>query len=251
MIKASSNASRGWTRAALAAAGLVCVSAMPFAAAAQTYLPPPGSTSAADQEQNRVEQLESQLRQATADNERLQYQLMQAQQEIARLQQMTGDLAATNNSLQQPAPSAQPAPAPRSDAAPPATPADPAASYSAARQLLLNGQTAEAEIAFTNFLRDNPNAQTAPDARYWLSFTHLARNDYQAAASGFVDYLQRYPQGARAPEAQVRLGMALAGLGRASQACAAFRDMPTRYPRASQAARDLAARESRTARCPA
>lgn len=254
MTKAFSNASRGWTRAAMAAASLVCVSAAPLAAWADPALP----TAAADQEQNRVEQLEAQLRQATADNERLQYQLMQAQQEISRLQQMTGDLAAANNSLQtapppQPAPiqAPPPPPAPRSDATPPATPADPAASYSAARQLLLNGQNAEAEVAFTNFLRDNPNATTAPDARYWLAFTHLARNDYQSAASGFVDYLQRYPSGPRAPEAQVRLGMALAGLGQTRQACAAFRDMPTRYPRASQAARDLATREARTARCTA
>ena len=255
MMTAISIAPRGWKRAALAAASLACVFAAPLAASAQTNLPPPGATSAADLEQNRVELLEAQLRAATAENERLQFQLIQAQREVARLQQVTGDLAATNNALQTPAPAPAapptPPPSPRSENTAPAAPADAAASYGAARQLLLNGRTAEAEVAFTDFLRDNPDAATAPDARYWLAFTYLARNNYQSAASSFVDYLQRYPSGPRAPEAQVRLGMALAGLGNTRQACAAFRDMPARYPRASQTARDLATRESRAARCTA
>jgi tol-pal system protein YbgF len=241
---------------------------------AQTALPPPSSTTVADAEQNRVEALERQLREATAENERLQFQLIQAQRDVARLQQVTGDLAAANTSLQAPAtPVAPPqntpnviSPAPSAAPRPPVpeqrsslgelsvpatTPPDAAAAYSAARQLLLNGRTAEAETAFTDFLSVHGDATSAPDARYWLAFTYLARNNYQSAAASFVDYLQRYPTAARAPEAQVRLGMALIGMGQTRQGCAAFRDMPTRYPRASQAARDLATRESRAARCTA
>lgn len=288
-----SRASRGWIAASIAAASL----AFAPAAQAQTNLPPPGGTSAADQRQDRIEALEAQLREATAENERLQHQLILAQREIARLQQMTGELAAANSSLQESDQPAQaesggsspaPAPTPPGDqssasqtvqqaaglspaqqraqgtlgdmsasavpaSTPPAPPppADPGAVYGAARQLLLNGQVAEAEAAFAEFLRDYGDAEMAPDARYWLAFTLLARNNYQSAAASFVDYLQRYPRGARAPEAQVRLGMALAGLGQTRQACAAFRDVPSRYPNASRAVRDLATRESRASNCQA
>src|SRR5262245_4368989 len=123
MTRAFHNASRGWRQAVLAAVSLACVCAAPqfgftSAASAQTPLPPPGATTAADLEQNRVESLERQLREATAENERLQFQLRQAQREIARLQQVTGDLAAANTNLQTPTapPPAPAAPTPRPQA---------------------------------------------------------------------------------------------------------------------------------------
>jgi tol-pal system protein YbgF len=261
----------------IAAAGFLLAST----ASAQTALPPP-AYGTADQRQDQIEELQGQLRDATAQNEQLQYQLLQANREITRLRGMVGELAGVNQSLSAaPAdPNAAAAPddgkppepgAPGQSAlndaqqratgtlgtvpaaavpAPPA-PADPAPAYSQARQLLNNGRLAEAEAAFTDFLQVYPNAETAPDARYLLAYTLLARNSYNEAASGFVDYLRRYPNGARAPDAQVRLGMALNGMGQTRQACAAWADVPRRYTRAPQSLRDRAASEARAAHCPA
>jgi tol-pal system protein YbgF len=130
-------------------------------------------------------------------------------------------------------------------------PADPVQVYNDARGLLVGGKYADAEIAFQQYLQQFPDAQNAPDARFWLAYTLLARNNYQDAASNFVDYLQHNRTAARAPEAQVRLGMALAGMGQTQQACAAFADVTRRYPNASRAVRDLATRESNAARCAA
>lgn len=253
-------------RCAILAAGLAL--GLPALASAQTVLPPPGAYGQADARQDRIEELENQLREATAENERIQFELMQARREVSRLQAMVGDLSAANAAIPEepPAPSAPAAPAspqrqlqeqhtgtlgalPASAA--PAAPVEPGVAYGQARELLLNGRYAEAEAAFTQFLEQHPTADSAPDARYWLAFALLARSNFQGAAAGFLDYLQRHATGPRAPEALVRLGMALAGLDREREACAAFRDLPRRYPRASQSVRDLATREQRALTCAA
>jgi tol-pal system protein YbgF len=230
----------------------------------------------ADQRQDRVEDLERQLREATAENERLEYRLQQAQREITRLRGMVGDLAGVNQSLSEAPPQleggatpptgggstpppTQPTPAP----APPQTtgslgtlpadalPGDAGVAYGRARQLLVNGQLAEAEAAFDQFLRTFPDAETAADARFWFAYTLLARNNYRDAAASFVQYLQAAPNGPRAPEAQVRLGMALVGMGDQTRGCGAFSSLARRYPSAPRNVRDLAAREARVANCPA
>jgi tol-pal system protein YbgF len=258
--------------AALAAAGLF----MSAEALAQPRQPAPAPTISADQWQDRVEDLERQLRDATAENERQQYELLQAQREITRLRALVGELSAVNQSLSQGAPETSaaptggssvnnraPAPSPAPAPAPPqqtgslgtlpadALPGDAGAAYSRARQLLVNGQLAEAELAFGEFLRAFPDAETAADARFWFAYTLLARNNHRDAASSFVQYLQVAPNGPRAPEAQVRLGMALVGLGELQQGCGAFSSLGRRYPNAPRNVRDLAVRESRAANCPA
>jgi tol-pal system protein YbgF len=261
--------------AALAAAGFLFAAAP---VAAQTQLPPP-SYGQADTRQDRIEELENQLREATAENERLQFELNQAQRELTRLRGMVGELAGVNQSLsqgQQPAADGAAPQAPPSGggesapsglnqaqrnatgtlgtipagAAPP-PPADPVAQYSQARELLVNGRYAEAEVAFGDFLETYPRDSNAADARFWFAFTQLARNNYTDAAANFVQYLQGSPNGPRAPEAQVRLGMALVGMGQSRQGCSAFAALPRRYPNASRFVRDLAARESRAANCAA
>ncbi len=260
-------AARG--RCAIIAPGLALAAlALAFSgtASAQTALPPPAVFGQADTRQDRIEELESQLREATAENERMQFELIQARREVSRLQAMVGDLSAANSAIPaEPAATAAPAPAPTTPSVSPtaqqqgslgtlpgvALPAEPGPAYSFARELLLNGRYADAEVAFAQFIEQHPSADTAPDARYWHAFTLLARSNYQGAAAGFLDYLQRYASGPRAPEALVRLGMALVGLDRDREACAAFRDLPRRYPRASQSVRDLATRESRALSCTA
>jgi tol-pal system protein YbgF len=266
--------------AIIAAAGFLF--ALP--AAAQTRLPPPTASTTADARQDRIEELETQLREAEARNEQLQRQLNEANRNVNRLQGLVDEAVGVNRSLQEGlAPPAEggaaPATPPRSGGAAEAAPSelngaqraatgtlgsmsasatdtatpvmDPADAYSRARELLVDGNYAEAEAAFEDFLQRYPQAQTAADARFWFAFTLLARNNYQDAATNFVQYLRDTPQGPRAPEAQVRLGMALAGMDQRTQACQAFTSLARRYPNAARNIRDLAAREARAAQCAA
>jgi TolA-binding protein len=264
--------------ACVAAAGLVLVSA----ASAQTTLPPPAFGNA-DARQDRIEELETQLREANAENERLQLELRRAQSEIQRLSNLVGEMAGVNQSLSQGQPAEGAAPPNASSGTPPAqtggltpqqqaatgtlgtlpadqaAPADAGEAYGRARQYLVNGNYAEAEAAFGEFLQRFPNTTQTADARFWFAYTLLARNNYRDAAANFVQYLQTTPNGPRGPESQVRLGMALAGLAQDGendandlrQACGAFASLQRRYPNAPRNIRDLAAREARAARCPA
>ncbi len=239
------------------------------AALAQTQLPPP-SYGQADDRQDRIEELEAQLRESTAENERIQYELVQAQRELRRLQAMVSELTGANQALSTPEPGAEtpsPATPAPSGAAPNAAPRAPAqtgqlgtlpadqlpgdagAAYSRARELLVSGRNAEAEAAFEEFLRRFPEADTAADARFWFGYTLLARNNFADAAASFVQYLERNPRGPRAPEAQVRLGMALHGMGENRRACAAYSSLASRYPNAPADVRRLAQREAGVARC--
>jgi TolA-binding protein len=247
----------------IAAAGLSFVAP----AAAQTTLPPP-AFGQADARQDRIEELEGQLREATADNERLQYEIIQRDREITRLRGMVGELAGVNQSLATPpAEGAAPAPGGAQPTSPTPNGGGGQASNSnlndaqraavgtlgaipaSARELLVAGQLAQAETAFGDFLQAHPRANTAVDARFWLAYTQLARNNYNDAATNFLGYMRAAPNGPRAPEAQVRLGMALVGGDRRAEGCGAFSSLTTRYPNAPRNIRDLAAREARAAQC--
>lgn len=263
--------------ACIAAAGFLFAAP----ALAQTQLPPPAYGNA-DARQDRIEELQRQLTEATAENERLQFEIIQRDREITRLRGMIGELAGVNQDLSAGTPpegaAAPPPPgggpvgdgdqlAGLNDAqrrasgtlgtmpagsAPVAAPVvEPGDAYSRARELLVNGRYAEAEVAFGDFLERHPDAEMAPDARFWFAFTLLARNNYDDAAASFLEYLQRHGQAARAAEAQVRLGMALVGMGQRQQGCSAFASLVRRYPNATRAVRDLATRESRAAQCAA
>lgn len=240
-----------------------------FEARAQTVAAPTAADvlGRADARADRIAELEAQLLAATAEQERLQYELSQAHREIRRLETVLaeatpapvqdGDPALSDaqraavGNLAAPAP-VQRASAQRAPAAPAPPRADPALApkaYSDARVLLSAGRHAEAEEAFTTYLRDYPDTPQAADVRFFLPYTALARGNFQGAAQGFLDYLQRYREGARTPEAYARLGMALAGLGRKDDACAAFA-RAQRQPRVGNSVRDLAAREAAALSCP-
>lgn len=271
--------------ACIAAAGFLFAAS----ALAQTQLPPPAQFTGADARQDRIEELQQQLTDATAENERLQYELNQRDREIQRLRSMVGELAGVNQSLSTPPPDgAATAPGQRSEGGPapaslnpaqqantgtlgtipagaatplPAAEAAPAPTadelYARAQGFLSAGRYPDAEVAFAEFLERYPNVVQTPNARFWYAFTLLARNNYADAAQSFAQYLQRTPQGPRAPEAQVRLGMALAGMARDGandaaelrQACGAFSSLTSRYPNAPRNVRDLATREARAANC--
>src|SRR5690606_37962856 len=108
MTYRSAHTTRTRLAACLAAAGLLFASA----ATAQTRLPPPTQPVTADARQDRIEDRERQLREQTAENERLQFELNQAQREFSRLRGIVGELAGVNQQLTTTPPADAGAPAP-------------------------------------------------------------------------------------------------------------------------------------------
>jgi len=267
--------------ASFAAAGFLFVSA----ALAQTTLPPPQQYGSADAHQDRLQELEQALRDATAENERLQNELNQRDREIRRLQNLVDEAVGVNRALtapptdgQPPAAGGAPGNSPRADSGAaesslnaaqqaatgtlgsipagtplpaPVTPPAPTADelYARAQGHLTAGRLADAEVDFATFLDAYPNVTQTANARFFYAYTLLARNNYQDAADNFYQYLRRAPRAPRAAEAQVRLGMALIGMGQREQGCAAITGLTENYPNASANVRDLATREARAGRC--
>lgn len=235
--------------------------------------------------QDRVDDLERQLRKTTGDNERLLRERDLARADAERLEKLVNDLlaqqaaasaaaaaAAATPEPAPPPPKPTPKPAPKpspppkpAEAAPtpasvatttdPAAPAvasaDSAAAYRAVRSQLMRGDTAGAETGLRQWIGQYPNDPLAPEAKFWLGQTLLGRAANDEAAKVFVDLLRAHPKAAVAPEAMGRLGVALTRMGQKAQGCAAFADIARRYPTAAPAVKARADEEARKAGCPA
>jgi len=221
-------ATRARLAAVIAAAGLF------FAAdaSAQRRQPPPAPPTAvqqADEQQNRIEELEAQLRDATAQNEDLQHQLMDAQREITRLHGMVGELAGVNQSLQ----AGQTAPA-DPNAAPPPTDSGPSGAPLAGGNqrsdnndsTLTDAQTRTTGSLGTLSVSDAPSgpppadpAQVYADAR-----SLLVGGKYADAEIAFQQYLQQFPDSQNAPDARFWLAYTLLARNNYQDAASNFVD---------------------------
>ena len=209
------------------------------AAMAQTALTPATPDPQAVGLVDRVEALEGDLRKATAENERLQYELTKSQAEVARLQKIIDDAA-------------PPTPAPsggtlgqlsrgEADAAVKPAPIDAGDAYKQAYALIVQGSYADAEQAFRDFLKSYPSSPQKPDAHYWLGAALLAQSKGADAAEQFLGIVKSTPKANKAPDAYLSLGSAFKQMGQVEQACGVFRDVPVKFPAASAAVKTKAA----------
>ncbi len=178
----------------------------------------------ADAQQDRIEALQRQLTDATAENENLQHQLMDAQREIARLRAMVGNLAQVNqdavaaiqnpNAAQQ-TPTTAPSPAAPDTSVPtgpmPAAPQS-GAGGPRADNYDRNGAAdqggkplppgAQGELG-TLTERELPALPTpSADDAYANARTLLVNGQYPEAEEAFSDFLQRYPNASTASDAR-------------------------------------------------
>jgi tol-pal system protein YbgF len=153
--------------------------------------------------------------------------------------------------LPKPAPTAPKTIAPATNT--PATQAKPATAgeaYAVARQLLLNGQYAEA----TNALRDYVNlygatAANAPEARYWLGETLYVQEAYADAAGAYIGALRGWPATPWAPDAVVKLALSLIALKKPVDACSTLDEFARRFPKPTPALASRAASARAKAQC--
>ncbi len=169
----------------------------------------------ADAQQDRIEDLQRQLIDATAANENLQHQLMDAQREITRLRAMVGNLAQVNQdavaAIQNPNAAAQiggPALAPDTSAPPPpytapstgGPRADLDGAADAGGKPLPPGAQGQLGTLTERELPALP-APTADDA-YANARTLLVNGQYPEAEEAFSNFLQRYPNASTAADAR-------------------------------------------------
>ena len=238
----------------------------PDPAQAQSVTSAPAPSENLVQLQERVDELERMLRQATSENERVSIELRRARNENARLERLLNDAVAQSQTPDGAGDASSPA---QSGPAPPpgisgngasgnlgslppgAVANDGSQTLREAMRLLQLGRFPEAEAAFATFVRTNPQSPDTPEARYFVGRTQVAQRHFADAGDTFVKLLADHPNIVRAPDSWVMLGVSLNGMGKKPEACGVFRDLITKYPRASVSTRNVAAVEARNAQCPA
>lgn len=200
-------------------------------------------------------------RRAEAEIELLKDRVETLEEEVQGVPPPKGDAGLTS------APQAQPKPAQRSSTAPPnapaAAPAPPAAPafdtaalpqdeegmFTESHALLIGGNFAGAENAFTGFLSKYPKSKSAADAQYYLGESLLYQDDYPAAAGAYGKLIKDYPTSSNAPTGLVKLARAMRLMDKRTEACRTLDLMGKQFPKASAVAKQMAAQERQYAKC--
>ena len=106
-----------------------------------------------------------------------------------------------------------------------------------ARLLVLfrNGDLDGARQGFAAFLRDHPNSDLSPNARYWLGESHYGKKDYKQAIDSYDRVELDFPQSEKVPAAILKKGYAYLAMKDKKRASSAFKQVVTLYPRSPEA----------------
>ncbi|TWB45099.1 tol-pal system protein YbgF [Nitrospirillum pindoramense] len=97
--------------------------------------------------------------------------------------------------------------------------------YDYAFNLLRQGDAPNAEKAFSQFLKQNPDSPLASNAQYWLGETFYMRGNYKAAAVAFGDGYKKYPKSNKGADYLLKLALSLDGLGDKTSACVVLKQL--------------------------
>ncbi|MDQ7017532.1 MAG: tol-pal system protein YbgF [Robiginitomaculum sp.] len=213
--------------------------------------------------QQRLDDLEAQLRTLTGANERLEFENKKRQDELTGLQRAVDILATQVQNARDSAHNANAAlgrfitgedTAPTEEKNIDNGTQDEESlvaqqRYAEAKTYLEQGYFDQAQAAFEAFVAEHGNAPLAGPALFWLGEIAAVQGDYRGATNAYIETLKRFPKGSKAPEAMVKLGAALFALGEKEEACRALKAFPTQYPKASAGVRARAQIERRRAGC--
>ncbi len=224
-----------------------------------------GRMPAAVQMQERLDDLESQLRSQTGTTERLEFENRKRRDELIALQRAFDILSKDVQEARTAARQANAAlgrmltgeggpvreeqalngNAPVSDA----YALEAKTAYDEAKAFLEQGYFDQARAAFEGFITSYGDDPLAGPALFWLGEINAVQGDFRSATNAYIETLKRFPKGSKAPEAMVKLGAALFALGDQEEACRALKAFPAQYPKAAAGVRARAKIERARAGC--
>jgi tol-pal system protein YbgF len=83
---------------------------------------------------------------------------------------------------------------------------DGAQQYSAAFDLLKQGQYSKSITAFDSFLKSYPDSKYADNAQYWLGEANYVSRQYKPALDAFQTLIAKYPESKKIPGARLKIG---------------------------------------------
>ena len=105
---------------------------------------------------------------------------------------------------------AAPVPPPGTASATSAVPAsnnkDGAQQYTAAFDLLKQGQYSKSIAAFEGFLKSYPESKYSDNAQYWLGEANYVSRQYKTALDAFQTLIAKYPESTKIPGARLKIG---------------------------------------------
>lgn len=101
--------------------------------------------------------------------------------------------------------------------------------------LYRDGDLDGARRGFAAFLRDYPNSDLSPNARYWLGESHYGKKDYRQAIDSYDRVELDFPQSEKVPAAILKKGYAYLAMKDKKRASSAFKQVVTLYPRSPEA----------------
>jgi tol-pal system protein YbgF len=108
---------------------------------------------------------------------------------------------------------AAPVPPPGASSVSPASPVvvaggdkDGAQQYTAAFDLLKEGQYSKSITSFEGFLKNYPDSKYADNAQYWLGEANYVSRQYKTALDAFQTLIAKYPESTKIPGARLKIG---------------------------------------------
>jgi tol-pal system protein YbgF len=204
----------------------------------------------------RVGDLEQTLTKLNGQNEAASFELTKANRAAAdqkaradALEQRLAAVEKTLADLQTAAAAQVAAPAAGAVPPPPAPPADPAVAFKQAKDLLLAGDYANAEQAFSAYVNNYPESTKTPEAKYWWGETLFVREAYSDAAGAYIGAIRGWPQTSWAPDATLKLARSMVALKKTADACRTLDELTRRYPKAPAQVTSRAASTRVAAKC--
>ena len=109
--------------------------------------------------------------------------------------------------------------------------------YSAAFELLKQGEYKKSIAAFEAFLSSYPQSKYADNAQYWLGEANYVSREYKKALDGFQTLIARYPESSKIPGARLKIGYTYYELQNWSAAKEALTQAAKLYPDTTVAAK--------------
>lgn len=231
------------------------------------YVPAPDP--AVERLSSRIDALEADLRKATGRAEELSFAAARAQKAADDANARANDAEKTIVDLRDriekletsaiaapaaPALGAVPAPAVPGGGSGPsldesALPADQDALLKAARDMLIDGQTANSRLAFATYVKRYPKAKDAGAAQYGVGETFMVEENYPAAIDAYGVLTEKYASAPDTPMGLVKLSRALTLDKKPKDACTVLTLLKESYPKAPKMTTDLAKVERDRAKC--
>ncbi len=105
----------------------------------------------------------------------------------------------------------------------------PAQAYDQAFSYLQQNKAADAQHAFSDFLKAYPTHPLAANAQYWLGESYFAQAQYPVAAKTFAKSFQDHPQSQKAPDSLFKLALTLEKMNKKDDACLTLKELNKRF----------------------